>query len=279
MWKRNPDAEQLRLEREYAASGNLYDGVKLLNHYIRSGDEHRAEQLLSEVDAAYQSADTPEDLTLEALIINSYFALGKTTEEICGGRTVICKYDKTLIWDLKQGFPVGTTQSWIDAINQELVNLEWVDSMPVWYTDRIYHGLHSPDSFEATKTPHYATALFHDHHRPNTGWFRVVWNRIYIPDITQDSVTYNKHWTLAETKLMLEHDPYTPPKISAGYFKDRASHGRHSNGGSFTKRVPIEIGTRKALETVERLANKIYFAQDFEEVLEASGTDLYYPPE
>lgn len=77
--------------------------------------------------------------------------LGRRSVDLCGGGygTIVCRYDKTIIWDIKRGYPIGTSQSWIDTINSYLVQMKWVDSKPTLFKDVL--APQPKESFEGQK--------------------------------------------------------------------------------------------------------------------------------
>jgi len=91
MRRRNPDNQQLQLERDYRNSGSIYDGAKLLSVYVRTGQADSANELLSVMEATYAEGAT-KDLTLEAAIVSAYVGLGRNTQELCNGGKVVCRY-------------------------------------------------------------------------------------------------------------------------------------------------------------------------------------------
>lgn len=142
----------------------------------------------------------------------------------------------------------------------------------------------------------YAVALFHETFNDrDDACLRVLWRNVYLPRIEADYRTHRwgawddyalegrpeRRTIMARTDIMLEDEPiasdYAGPKICTGYIKQAGSGGRATSGDSFTSRVPLQVGIEKALLTVEDLAYRIYFAKDWQEAFEASGTGLYWP--
>ena len=280
MYRLNPDVDVRRLERNYQNSGSINDATHLMTAYFRIGEIARAAELLQIIEDQYAQINV-KDLGLEATIIASHLNLGRKSADLCEGGygTVVCRYDKTIIWDVKRGYPIGTTQGWIDAINLRLFTMAWVGSTPTPFKD-ILHPRRE-DSFESQRKPMYAIALFHEMTPEDYGWIRVMWNNINLPRIMEDHIQY-KWWETrgSSITIMLEDEPigdYHGPKICTGYVAQARSEGRSSSGDSFTMRVPLQIGIEKALSTMEQLAYRIYFAKDWRDASDASGTGLYWP--
>lgn len=275
-WRRNPDNEQLKLEREYRNSGSIYDAAKLLSIYVRTGQVTLAEPLLALIAGRYAEETTPEDLSLEAAIISAHIGLGGKTDDLCKciyndreiTGSVICQYDKTVMWDVMRGQPIGTTQSWIDSIGLHMFQMGWVGLMPTLFEDTASSEYR--DRFEAQSGYLYAVALFHDTWKQGTAMLRVHWRHVTPPRIKRDQAG-DDWWAVHRPIIMLEDEPisrdYPGPKVSVGNIRTKT-------GSSMTKRVPLQVGMSKALETIEKLAYKIYFGTDD---FGASGTTLYWP--
>jgi hypothetical protein len=287
-WNRNPDYDIRRLERAYQNSGSIGDAAQLMRSYFRTGEVERCAELLQFIEDQYAQLGI-KDLGLEAIIVSAHLGLGRKSVDLCGGGygSVVCRYNKTIIWDVMRGYPIGTAQGWINAINSYLVQMGWVDSEPTLFEDIV-----SPDrteAFEAQKEPKYAIALFHEQFLKDSSMFRVIWRNVYLPQIEADYMEHRgRGWddaprrsTFARTDILLEDEPiardYYGPKICTGYIKQAGSGGRATSGDSFTLRVPLQVGVHKALLTVEKLAYRIYFAKDWQEASSASGTGLYWP--
>lgn len=281
MYLPNPDIDVRRLERNYQNSGAINDATHLMTAYFRIGETARGAELLQVIEDQYAQIGI-KDLGLEATIVASHLGLGRKSVDLCGGGygAAVCRYDKTIIWDVKRGYPLGTTQGWIDAINSYLVRMSWVDSNPGLFKD-ILHYAPREESFENQRSPMYAIAIFHEMTPEDYGWIRVIWNNINLPRIMEDHIQY-KWWETrgSSITIMLEDEPigdYHGPKICTGYIAQARSEGRSTSGDSFTMRVPLQIGIEKALTAMEQLAYRIYFAKDWREASDASGTGLYWP--
>jgi len=290
--RRNPDVDLRSLERQYRESGSLADATRLMNAYLRAGNHESAATLLQIVEDLYHAGGY-KDLGLEAVIVATHLGLGKKSADLCGGGfgTVVCRYDKTIIWDVKRNYPLGTTQGWIDAINSYLIKWGWVDSTPTLFKDILHPSQH--ETFERQQAPSYAIALFHEtsiqqeawgEPPRDDAWIRVLWRNVYLPQIEADyseNRGFRGRSVHNRTDIMLEDEPicsdYAGPKICTGYLKVCGSGGRSSFSESFTLRVPLRIGISKSLKTMEMLANRIYFAEKWEDATEASGTNLYWP--
>jgi len=264
--------------------------------YFRTGEAARGAELLQIIEDQYAQIGI-KDLGLEATIVASHLGLGRKSVDLCGGTpgTVVCRYDKTIIWDVKRGYRIGTTQRWIDEINSHLVQMGWVDSEPTLFKDILHPRPSFKEAFSDQTKPMYAIALFHETYRDDDAWIRVLWKNIYLPKIEADYMRHKwgpwddyvsegseyRHATQICTEIMLEDEPiasdYAGPKICTGYIKQAASEGRSTAEDSFTLRVPLQIGVKKALLAVEELAYRIYFAKNWEEAGEASGVGLYWP--
>jgi hypothetical protein len=283
----NPDINIRELERVYAQEPTLGSGVRLLAGYLRSGTLEDAGVLLDILEPQY-----PEpyyDLGIESVLVQAHFTLGRDSRDLCEG--VVCRYSKPLIWDIMRGYPQGSTQSWIDEISQELVDQGLIPHLPAWYDDR--RGINrqpgalpfstSPDAFHRQKTPYYAIALFHSilEHREDDAFFRVVWNKIRIPEVSIDMDKWFYHEPTFD--LMLEDEPalrdYNGPRISLGDIPDMGSHGRQQ-GASFrssthTRRVEVSEGVERAIRMVRKLTSCIYYASIHDERMRCSGTTTF----
>jgi len=235
--------------------------------------------LLDELEPRYPGPYT--DLGAESVLIEAHLAIGRPSRDLCDstGR-ILCRYSELLIWDILQGYSPGTSQKWADSVSGALEDVGLVEQAPKRYDDRLY----AVDVFRRQKAPHYAVGLFH----PREGlslrdFLRIVWNNVWIPEITDDWIAWHGHAFKYKVRLdmILEDDPgrsdYAGPRINIGNLPSMASGGRKSNTEHFTKRVNLNIGASRAVDICTDLARGVYFAQDYEEEWQYAGTDTYEP--